>query len=62
MLALEISYLRGARGITRWKGESNNSVYEIYGTETCANGVVGFSGMGERKNFEVVWLYGEKEE
>ena len=33
----EISYLRGACGVTRWKGESNGSVYERCDKGTCAD-------------------------
>ena len=39
---MEISYLRGAYGVIRWKGESNGSVYE-----RCANRVK--CGMGGKK-------------
>ena len=37
--AVEISYLRGACGVARWEGESNESVYERRGMEISANGV-----------------------
>ena len=37
--AVEMSYLRGACGATRWDGESNESVYERCGMETHAKGV-----------------------
>ncbi len=37
--AVEMSYLRGACGVTRWDGESNESVYESCGMGSCANGV-----------------------
>ena len=33
------SYLRGACDVTRWEGESNESVYERSGMEPCENGV-----------------------
>ena len=36
---MEMSYLRGARGVTRWDGESNDSVHERCGMETHAIGV-----------------------
>ncbi len=29
--AMEMSYLRGAHGVTRWDGESNESMYKRYG-------------------------------
>ncbi len=37
--AVEMSYLRGTYGVTRWEGESNESVYERYGMVACASGV-----------------------
>ncbi len=37
--AVEMSYLRGACGVTRWDGESNESVYERCGMGSQANGV-----------------------
>ena len=33
------SYLRGAYGVTRWEGDSNESVYERCGMGTSADGV-----------------------
>ncbi len=36
--AVEMSYLRGACGVTRWDGESNDSVYERCGMGSQANG------------------------
>ncbi len=33
---VEMSYLRAACGVTRWYGESNESVYEKCGMRTCA--------------------------
>ncbi len=42
--AVEMSYLRGACGVTRWEGESNE----------CQ---VWSGGMGEKKYIEVVWPY-----
>ena len=36
---MEVNYLRGARGETRWKGESNESVYERCDMGICENGV-----------------------
>ena len=36
---VEISYLRGACGLTRWECESNESVYEKCGMGPCVNGV-----------------------
>ncbi len=38
--AVEISYLRGACGETRWEGEDNGSVYKRSETRTRANGVM----------------------
>ncbi len=37
--AVEMSYLRGACGVTRWDGESNESVYERCDMGSHANGV-----------------------
>ena len=37
--AVEMSYLRGACGVTRWDGLSNESVYERCGMSHCASGV-----------------------
>ncbi len=37
--ALELSYLRGSCGVTRWDGESNERVYERCGMGSHANGV-----------------------
>ncbi len=37
--AVDMSYLRGACGVTRWDGESNKSVYERCGMGSRANGV-----------------------
>ena len=39
MHAVEISYLRGARSVTRWEGESNENIYERCVMGTHANGV-----------------------
>ncbi len=52
---MEMSYLRGACGVTRLDGESNESVYERCGMETQANGVrCGMVEMSEEKCIEVV--------
>ncbi len=37
--AVGMSYLRGACGVTRWEGESNESVYERCSMSVCAMGV-----------------------
>ena len=37
--AVEMSYLRGACGVTRGEGECNESVYERCDMEHCAYGV-----------------------
>ena len=34
-----MSNLRGARGVTKWEGESNESMYERCGIGACGNGV-----------------------
>ncbi len=39
MHAVEMNYQRGACGVTRWDGESNESVYERCGMGSQANGV-----------------------
>ncbi len=36
---MEMSYLRGACGVTKWDGDSNGSVYEMCGIGSQANGV-----------------------
>ncbi len=36
---MEMSYLRGECGVTRWDGESNKSMYAKCGMGTLANGV-----------------------
>ena len=36
---VKISYLRGVCSVTRWEGESNESVYERCAMRPCANGV-----------------------
>ncbi len=35
---VEMSYLRGACGVTKWEGESNESVYKRCDMGTGANG------------------------
>ena len=37
--AVEMSYLRGACGVSRWDGLSNESVYERCGMRGCGSGV-----------------------
>ncbi len=37
---MEMSYLREACGVTRWDGESNESMYERCGMGSHPNGVV----------------------
>ncbi len=37
--AVEMSYLRGACGVTRWDGQSNESVYEKCGMASQVIGV-----------------------
>ena len=37
--AVEMSYTRGACGVTRWEDESNESLYERCGMSTCGEGV-----------------------
>ena len=55
---MEMSYLRGACGVTRWEGESNESVYE-----RCVKwNEVWYSRMIENNYFEVVLSYKENEE
>ena len=39
MCAVKMSYLRGACGVTRLDGESNESVYERSGISSQGNGV-----------------------
>ncbi len=42
---MEMSYLRGVCGATRWDGESNESVYEKRGIGTHTNRVMLSGGM-----------------
>ncbi len=37
--AVEMSYLRGVCGVTRWEGESSESVYERSSMGACTSGV-----------------------
>jgi len=37
--AVEMSYIRGACGLSRWDGESNVNVYENFGMGATAKGV-----------------------
>ena len=55
---VEMSYVRGACGVTRWEGESNESVYERCGMGPCADGVkCGVVEWVKRICIEVVWSY-----
>ncbi len=36
---MEMSYLRGACGVTKWEDESNESMYERCGMGACASGL-----------------------
>ena len=51
---MEISYLRGACGVSRWESESNESVYERCGMRICANGVM--CGVVEWVNRNMRWF------
>ncbi len=55
--AVEMSYLRGACGVTRCEGDSYGNMYGRYGMGACANGMK--CGVVEyvKKYTEVVWLY-----
>ncbi len=57
MHAVEMSYLRGACGVTRLDSESNESVYKRYSMGTCANGIKCgvVESVKKKKNIEVVW-------
>ena len=39
MCDMKMSYLRGACNVTRWEGDSNESVYKRCGMGPCVNGV-----------------------
>ena len=56
---VEMSYLRGACGVTRWDSLSNESVYEKCGMGTRSSkwSELWSGGMGEEKYFGVVWTY-----
>ncbi len=51
--AVEMSYLRGACGVSRWDGLNNESVYERCGMRGCGSGVE----CGEKEHCEMVWPY-----
>ncbi len=59
--AVEMSYLRGACGVSRWDGLSNESVYERCGMRVCAvemsylrgaRGVSRWDGMSNESVYE----------
>ena len=50
---MEVSYLRGACGVTRWDGENNESIYERCGMGNQAKKVWSY-GMGEKKYIEML--------
>ncbi len=56
MRAVEMSYPRGACGVSRWDGLSNKSVYERCGMRGWW-GVVWCGGMSEKEHPEMVWPY-----
>ncbi len=51
--SLEMSYLRGVCGVSRWDGLNNESVYE----RVWKWGGVWCGGMGEKEHSEMVWPY-----
>ncbi len=57
--AVEMSYLRGASGVTRWDGKSNKSVYERCGMGSRANRVN--CSMLERVKRNMLRLFGHTE-
>ncbi|KAK3893665.1 hypothetical protein Pcinc_002527 [Petrolisthes cinctipes] len=57
--AVEMSYLRGACGLTRWDGESNESVYERCGMSEKAIGIE--CGVVERVKRNTLRWYGHVE-
>ncbi len=53
--AVEMSYLRGVCGVTRWEGESNESMYERCGMGSlCRWSEVRSGGMGKKKYVEII--------
>ncbi len=53
-----MSYLKGACGVNRWNGVSNESMYERCGMKGRGSGVgVSCGGMGEKEHPEMVWTY-----
>ncbi len=56
MHAVEMSYLRGACGVTRWDGEGNESVYEGCGKGSQAGVNCRVVEWVERKML-IVWTY-----
>ncbi len=56
--AVEMSYLRGACGVSRWDGLNNESVYERCGRRGCGSGVeCGVVEWVKRSTLEMVWPY-----
>ncbi len=55
MHAVEMSYLRGACGVNRWDGVSNESVcYEMWHERAWKWGRVWCGGMGEKEHPEMI--------
>ncbi len=75
---MEMSYLRGACGVTRWEGESNERVYERCGMGSHVNGVncgveewvkrntlrwfVHIERMGHEESAKKVWVQAVEED
>ncbi len=57
MRAVEMSYLRGACGVSRWAGLNNECAYEMWHERKWKWGGVWCEGMGEKEHSEMVWAY-----
>ncbi len=58
MRAVEMSYLRGACGVSRWDGLNSESVYERCGMRGHGSGVeCGVVEWVKRSTLEMVWPY-----
>lgn len=62
MRVIEMSYLRGAKGVSKWDCVSNQSIYERLGIGTYTNGVVWGDIMCGKEHPKMVGSHWEDEE
>ncbi len=55
---VDMSYIRGACGVSRWDKESNENMYERFCMGVTAKGVDCSGGVGEAWCAEMVWTHG----